>query len=70
MSEADGQDNPKFKTSSFSGGGNCVQVAQLPHGGSVIVRHSQQPDSGCLAFSAQEWEAFVAGVKAGEFDPT
>jgi len=34
----------------------------------VAVRHSKNPDGPKLAFTAQEWEAFTAGVRAGEFD--
>jgi uncharacterized protein DUF397 len=59
-----------FAVSSFSGGGNCVEVARLP-GGGALVRHSRaDPDSPVvLAFDRGEWEAFVRGVKNGEFDP-
>jgi len=46
---------------------SCVEVADLPDGG-VAVRDSKQSFGGpVLTFSAQEWQAFVAGVRAGEF---
>jgi hypothetical protein len=32
------------------------------------VRDSKTPDGPKLAFTADEWLAFTAGVKAGEFD--
>lgn len=57
----------RFFKSSYSGGGNCVEVAMLGQS-SVIVRHSRCPDGGDLTFSRPEWQAFVAGVKDGEFD--
>jgi hypothetical protein len=40
------------------------------HDGSVIVRNSKDQDGArSLAFTREEWIAFVRGVKAGEFDP-
>lgn len=45
----------------------CVEVASLQDGG-VAVRDSKQPISASvLVFTTQEWDAFIAGVKAGEF---
>nr|WP_308130040.1 DUF397 domain-containing protein [Kitasatospora aureofaciens] len=35
--------------------------------GVVPVRDSKDPDGAALLFSADAWEAFVGGVKAGEF---
>jgi Domain of unknown function (DUF397) len=52
---------------SFSNG-NCVEVRALA-GGQVQVRNSRFPDREPLAFTPGEWEAFLAGVRAGEFDP-
>lgn len=57
----------EYKISSFCRIGDCVEVGQLP-GGSVAVRDSKNPDDRSLVFSHAEWEAFVQGVKAGEFD--
>lgn len=34
----------------------------------VIVRNASSPDAGHSTFTAEEWRAFVRGVKAGEFD--
>lgn len=47
-------------------GGNCVEVAFVTDG-TVAVRNSRRPAGPALVFSAPEWEAFVAGVKDGEF---
>ncbi len=52
---------------SGSGGGNCVEVADLPTGGRA-VRDSKNPTGGILIFTASEWFAFTAGVRAGDFD--
>ena len=59
-----------WRTSSFSNGagGMCVEVAPVDDG--VVVRDSRNPLGPALAFSGNEWSAFVAGAKAGEFDDT
>lgn len=47
--------------------GNCVEV--MFEDGYVHVRSNVNGAmSPALAFTPAEWEAFVAGVKAGEFD--
>jgi hypothetical protein len=51
---------------SFSNG-NCVEVAELP-GGSVGVRNSWDPEGPVLTFTQDEWNAFLAGARRGEFD--
>ncbi|MFD0883594.1 DUF397 domain-containing protein [Streptosporangium algeriense] len=58
----------EFHKSSLSGThDDCVEVAaNLP--GLVAVRDSKDPSGPALAFSAPEWNAFVAGVKTGTFD--
>ncbi len=46
---------------------NCVEVAgNLP--GAVAVRDSKDPHGPALIFTPDEWAAFAAGVKAGNFD--
>jgi hypothetical protein len=58
-----------WRKSSYSSGngGQCVEVARnLP--GVVAVRDSKDPDGPNLAVAPDEWRAFTAGVKAGEFD--
>ena len=37
-------------------------------GDCVPLRNSRDPDGPVLVFSAPEWDAFVEGVKLGEFD--
>jgi hypothetical protein len=65
----DGLDRAQWRKSSYSGsnGGNCVEVARnLP--GIVAVRDSKDRSGPVLAFAPQEWAAFTAGVRGGEFD--
>lgn len=58
-----------WRKSSFSGMGDCVEVRR-GHDGSACVRDSKDPDGPNLRFTASEWQAFVEGVRAGEFaDP-
>jgi Domain of unknown function (DUF397) len=52
---------------STSSGGNCVEVAVV-RSAAVAVRDSKDPNGPELAFTPVDWRAFVAGVKAGEFD--
>ncbi|MGW6196979.1 DUF397 domain-containing protein [Kribbella sp. NPDC055110] len=47
--------------------GDCLEYAVLPGGGAAL-RHSRQPDV-VLTYTKGEWEAFVAGVGEGEFNP-
>ncbi|HUC56550.1 MAG TPA: DUF397 domain-containing protein [Streptosporangiaceae bacterium] len=66
---------------SYSGGngGGCVEVtvthetASAPHKAGedllYLLRDSKDPDGPKLAFTTAEWDAFIAGVKDGEFDP-
>jgi hypothetical protein len=48
--------------------GNCVEVAKLND--AVAVRDSKRPAGPALMFTPTEWEAFISGVKEGEFDLT
>lgn len=55
-----------MRTSSFCSDGSCVGVAIEP--GEVTVVDTKSGDASALRFTPGEWAAFVAGVKAGEFD--
>jgi hypothetical protein len=57
------------KVSSFCQDGGCVQVEKIEFtcGPLVFVSHSVSGGAGG-EFDRVEWEAFIAGVKAGEFD--
>jgi hypothetical protein len=50
-----------------AGNGDCVAVGLLPTG-QVLVRDTKDPDGPQLRFNAGEWQAFLAGARAGEFD--
>jgi hypothetical protein len=57
----------RWKKSSRSGAGNnCIEVADLD--GERAVRDSKNPTGPALTFTAAEWVAFTAGVRADEFD--
>jgi Domain of unknown function (DUF397) len=70
-----------WSKASHSGGsgGTCVEVTATrdsraaPHkaGEDVLylMRDSKDPDGPKLAFTGAEWDAFLSGVKDGEFDP-
>jgi hypothetical protein len=55
-----------WRKSSFSTNGDCVTVGE--YGDMIAVRDSKDPEGGTLFFTRSEMAAFVAGVKAGEFD--
>ena len=66
MSEHD-TSGAKWITSRGCNNSACVQVAHLP-GGMVAIRDSKDVTKPAHVFDGSEWEAFVVGVKAGEFD--
>jgi len=58
----------KWRVSSMCGGnGECVAVAKLPDG-DIVVKDTKERNGQVLRFSASEWGAFLAGVRAGEFE--
>ena len=59
--------NLRWFKSSASASGACVEVAHLP-GGGVAVRDSKDPSKAPHVYTRREWEAFVIGVKNGEFE--
>jgi hypothetical protein len=56
----------RWRKSSYSGTGNCVEVAHADQ--YVLVRHSKMPDGPILRFTNDEWRAFALGMTDGEFD--
>jgi Domain of unknown function (DUF397) len=53
---------PTWRTSSYSGEGNCVELGG--EGGRVFVRDTKQADAGpMLAFSAPTWRRFARELK-------
>jgi hypothetical protein len=53
-----------WRRSSFCSKGGCVYVAR--DGDHIHI--ADHPGGPAMRFSIDEWTAFVAGVKAGEFD--
>jgi hypothetical protein len=47
--------------------GSCVELAELV-GGAVAVRNSRYPGGPALIYTPAEIDAFVRGVKDGQFD--
>lgn len=58
-----------FKSSYSANGQSCVECAKLPDGG-MALRDTKHRDGAVLRFTANEWQAFLAGVLSGEFDLT
>jgi hypothetical protein len=57
----------RFRKTSFSGASGCVEVRLLPDG-RIALRDSKDPQLPPHHFTPLEWSAFLAGVRAGEFD--
>lgn len=55
------------KSSLSFANGNCVEVKVFDDG-SADVRNGRAPEEGVLHFTPDEWQAFVGGVRLGEFD--
>jgi hypothetical protein len=59
---------PTWVKSSLSfANGNCVEVSDQPEG-AIGVRNSRDREGPVLRFTADEWQAFLGGVRKGEFD--
>jgi Domain of unknown function (DUF397) len=55
------------KSSLSYANGNCVEVAGLS-GDLIRLRDSKNPNGPTLQFTPAEWDAFLGGVRNGEFD--
>jgi len=56
------------KSTLSSGGDNCVEVG-FGDDGTIGVRDTKQNGQGpVLVFTPSEWQAFLGGVRQGEFD--
>jgi len=64
----------KWRKSSYSGNGSCVEVAPVPGTDSaaaeardvIAVRDSKDLRGPALTFTTRQWRSFAAGIKAGE----
>lgn len=59
-----------YRKSSFCHETGCVEVAAFRDNYSVALRDSKNPHLPPHIFTAHEWDAFLSGAKAGEFDRT
>jgi hypothetical protein len=57
-----------WRKSSYSCTGNCVEVAFVDD--HVAVRDSKNRSGPMIRFTPAEWNAFLSGVRDGEFDLT
>lgn len=57
---------PLWRKSARCGTSACVEVAKV--GDSFLVRDSKNPAGPTLNFTPAEWEAFAAGMAAGDFE--
>jgi uncharacterized protein DUF397 len=55
------------KSQASNPSGSCVEVAALDDGG-VALRNSRHPSGPALIYTRAEIEAFLIGVRNGEFD--
>jgi hypothetical protein len=60
-------DSSWVKSSLSLSNSNCVEVANLS-GGGIGVRDSKDTEGPVLRFTPDEWDAFLGGVRNGEFD--
>jgi hypothetical protein len=57
---------PAWRRSTKCGSSTCVEVAKVED--QYLIRDSKNPSAAALAFTQEEWVAFVQGVTAGEFE--
>jgi hypothetical protein len=64
MSYEEACDIPVWRKSTFSQSGDCVEWAH--DGDNILVRDSKDPHGPKLAFTRNEWRAFILGVVDGQ----
>lgn len=55
-----------WRKAAACGAGQCVEVA--PSDAGVVVRDSKDPAGPVLRYTLGEWNAFLEGVRNGDFD--
>ena len=60
------EEEPRWRTSTRSSGGSCVEVA--PQRKTILVRDSKDRGGPVLTFDRHVFAAFIDGVTHGEFD--
>lgn len=56
-----------LKSTLSAANGDCVEIASLTEG-LIGIRDSKDTTGPVLRFTPREWDAFVGGVRNGEFD--
>jgi hypothetical protein len=56
------------KSRRSNSGGNCVELALVPEGRQIAMRNSRDPDGPMLIYTPEEIDAFLRGVRDGDFD--
>lgn len=56
-----------WQKSSYSSNQDCVEV-RAASDGDVELRDSDYPEAGTIKVTGSQWNAFIRGVKAGQFD--
>lgn len=59
------QSAPAWRRSSLCDSAACVEVTLI--GEDIAVRDSKNPDGPILKFTREEWIAFQAGIRNGDF---
>ena len=71
MEQADpgdgGMGTTRWRKGSRCDSSACVEVALITD--RAAMRDSKQANGPILSFSVREWSSFLAGVRAGDFDP-
>ncbi len=55
-----------WRTSSYSGGNNCVEVGRIS--GGAAVRDTKDRAAGHFAATADQWATFLTAIKSGHFE--
>ena len=58
----------KWRKSTRSDEGNCVEVSPSDSGTHVGVRDTKDPSGPVLEFDRDEWATFIDEVRTGRFD--
>ena len=68
MNPADiNRDSLSWRVATKSQSMNCVEVARVD-GSTFAFRNSRRPDGEMVLYTEAEFDAFIDGVKRGEFD--
>ena len=61
-----GYEHSQWRKSTLSATNGCIELAFI--GDRIALRDSKQRRGPVLKFTAVEWDAFIGGVRDGEFD--